>query len=74
MHKVLFTIGFACQIFYFGSRYGVKLEKDITEVIYGIGVILALASFVLYRKKVIMMQQRTYDFLVKMRKGSMVKE
>ena len=48
MHKVLFTIGFACQIFYFGSHYGVKLEKDITEVIYGIGVILALVSFALY--------------------------
>lgn len=48
MYKVLFTIGFACQIFYFGSRYGVKLEKDITEVIYCVGVVLALASFALF--------------------------
>jgi len=48
MHKVLFTIGFACQIFYFGSRYGVKLEKDITEAILCVGAILALASFALY--------------------------
>ena len=48
MHRILFDLGLACQLFYFGSHYGVKLEKDITEAIYCIGVILALASFALF--------------------------
>ena len=48
MRNVLFAIGVGCQCFYVGCRYGVKLEKDIVELIYFLGLMLTITYFALY--------------------------